>query len=117
MSENKGYHAHVYYDAGSKAAAEKLREELIAKFKVEPGVFSDPPIGPHQVSQFNVMFETPEFQHIVPWLMMHREGLNVLVHPLTDSSYDDHTDYAMWLGNPVALKTEILRHAPVGDNL
>ena len=117
MSDVKGYHAHVYYDAETKPAAAKLRAAIVEKFKVEPGGFSDEPRGPHPVSQFNVIFEAPEFQHIVPWLMLNREGLDVLVHPLTESSYDDHTAYAMWLGAPVPLKTEILRHAPVGDHL
>ena len=64
MSENKGYHAHVYYDAATKPAAEKLRAALLGKFKVEAGAFSDAPIGPHPVSQFNVMFETPEFEQV-----------------------------------------------------
>ena len=45
--------------------------------------------------------------------MLNRDGLDVLVHPLTDSSYNDHTAFAMWLGAPVALKTDTLRHAPV----
>ncbi len=117
MSENKGYHAHVYYSAATKPAAAKLRDAIIAKFNVEPGGFSDAPQGPHPISQFNVMFETPEFQNIVPWLMLNREGLDVLVHPLTESSYNDHTANVMWLGTPVALKTDILRHAPVPDRL
>ena len=117
MSENKGYHAHVYYNAETKPKAAALREAIIAKFKVEPGGFSDDPAGPHPISQFNVIFETPEFEKVVPWLMLNRDGLDVLVHPLTDSSYNDHTGYAMWLGAPVALKTEILRHAPVRDSL
>ena len=117
MSEIKGYHAHVYYDAATRPVAEKVRARLLDKFKVEPGAFSDPPIGPHPISQFNVIFEAPEFQHVVPWLMQHRGGLDVLIHPLTDSSYNDHTALAMWLGSPVALKTETLRHAPVSDNL
>jgi len=117
MSENKGYHAHVYYDAATKPAAAKLREAILAKFKVEPGGFSDEPVGPHPVSQFNVIFETPEFPNIVPWLMLNRDGLDILVHPLTDSSYNDHTAFAMWLGAPVALKTNTLRHAPVRDSL
>jgi aromatic ring-cleaving dioxygenase len=117
MSENKGYHAHVYYDAGTKDKAARLRDSLRDKFKVEGGALSDEPRGPHPVSQFNVIFETPEFEHIVPWLMLNRDGLDILVHPLTDSSYNDHTAYAMWLGSPVALKTDILRHAPVGDHL
>jgi DOPA 4,5-dioxygenase len=111
MSEVTGYHAHVYYDATTKPAAAKLREALIGKFKVEPGAFSDEPRGPHPVSQFNVIFETPEFQDIVPWLMLNREGLDVLVHPLTDSSYEDHTANAMWLGTPVALHTDRLRRS------
>lgn len=117
MSEVKGYHAHVYYDAATKPTAERLRDALLGKFKVEAGAFSDAPIGPHPISQFNVIFETPEFPQVVPWLMLNRDGLDVLVHPLTDSSYNDHTAFAMWLGAPVALYTERLRHAPVGDHL
>ena len=117
MSENKGWHAHVYYNAETKGKAAKLSETLRAKFKVEGGTLSDEPRGPHPISQFNIIFEAPEFQEVVPWLMLNREGLDILVHPLTDSSYNDHTAYAMWLGQPVALKTEILRHAPVGDAL
>ena len=117
MSENKGYHAHVYYDAETKPKAAKLSATLRDKFKVEGGALSDEPRGPHPISQFNVIFETPEFETIVPWLMLNRDGLDILVHPLTDSSYNDHTDFAMWLGTPVSLKTEILQHRPVGDAL
>ena len=117
MSGIKGYHAHVYYNAATKPAAAKLRDTIIGNFKVEPGGFSDEPAGPHPISQFNVIFETPEFQNLVPWLMLNREGLDVLVHPLTESSYNDHTANAMWLGAPVALKTDMLRHAPVRDSL
>jgi len=117
MSENKGYHVHVYYDAETKAKAAALRETLAEKFEVEAGALSDEPRGPHPISQFAVIFETPEFEKIVPWLMLNRDGLDMLVHPLTDSSYNDHTAYAMWLGAPVALRTETLRHAPVGDAL
>src|SRR5258708_40184280 len=109
MSENKGYHAHVYYNAETKARAAKLSATLIGKFKVEGGALSDEPRGPHPIPQFNVIFETPEFQNIVPWLMLNRGGLDVLVHPLTDSSYDDHSKNALWLGTPVPMKLDILR--------
>jgi aromatic ring-cleaving dioxygenase len=108
VSEIRGYHAHVYYDPATKPAAAQLREALLGKFKTEPGGFSDEPRGPHPISQFNVIFETAEFQTIVPWLMLNREGLNVLVHPLTDSNYDDHSKNALWLGTPVPLKLEVL---------
>ena len=108
MTKVKGYHAHVYFDAGTRPAAERLRDTLVGMFAVEAGAFADGPRGPHPVPQFNVIFEIPEFHKIVPWLMLNREGLDVLVHPLTQSNYDDHTRYALWLGNPVALKLERL---------
>ena len=109
MTELKGYHAHVYYNADTKPLAAKLRETIIGKFTVEPGAFSDEPRGPHPISQFNVTFEVPEFQNIVPWLMLNHDGLDVLIHPLTESSYDDHSKNAMWLGTPVPMRLDILR--------
>jgi aromatic ring-cleaving dioxygenase len=109
MTEATGYHAHVYFDPTTRPVAERLREIILSRFTVKPGGFSDAPIGPHPVSQFNVMFQTDEFQRIVPWLMLNRQGLNVLVHPLTDDMVDDHSDYALWLGSPVALKLDTMK--------
>ena len=114
MSEIKGYHAHVYYDAATKPKAAKLRDTIIGKFKVEPGGFSDEPRGPHPISQFAVIFETPEFQNVVPWLMLNRDGLDVLVHPLTEDAVEDHSSFAIWLGNPVPLRLNTLPHGRGG---
>ena len=63
MTELKGYHAHVYYDPATRPTAERLRDAIISQFAVRPGAFSDEPIGPHPISQFNVIFETEEFQN------------------------------------------------------
>ena len=109
MTEIKGYHAHVYYNAATRRIAEGLRETIIKRFAVEPGNFSDEPRGPHPSSQFNVIFKTGEFQNIVPWLMLNREGLDVLIHPLTESSYDDHSKNALWMGTPVPMRLDILQ--------
>ena len=109
MTENRGFHAHIYYDAETKPRAAKLREAMLATFKCEPGAFSDAPIGPHPISQFNITFEVPQFQDIVPWLMFNRDGLDVLIHPLSESSYDDHSKNAMWLGTPVPMRLDVLR--------
>jgi DOPA 4,5-dioxygenase len=108
MTPVKGYHAHVYFDATTRSCAERLREALLSQFAVKPGAFADEPRGPHPVPQFNMIFEASEFQHIVPWLMLNRDNLDVLVHSLSPSNYDDHTKYAMWLGKPVPLKLERL---------
>jgi DOPA 4,5-dioxygenase len=110
MSEIKGYHAHIYYDSDSKPAAARLRETLGGRFAaVEIGGLSDEPRGPHPISQFVAIFECSEFQEVVPWLMLNRDGLDVLVHPLTESSYDDHSKNALWLGTPVPMRLDILR--------
>jgi DOPA 4,5-dioxygenase len=55
------------------------------------------------------MFTTAQFEKIVPWLMLNRQSLDVLVHPLTDNSYDDHSRYAVWLGSPVPLRLNTMR--------
>ena len=51
MTELKGYHAHVYYDAATKPVAERLRETIVGKFAVTPGAFSDEARGPERRSE------------------------------------------------------------------
>ena len=106
-----GYHAHVYYDADSRATAEQLAEALTDKFAVELGGFFDEPIGPHPVANLQIIFSTAEFASVVPWLMLNRRGLDVLIHPLTDDSVRDHDTDCAWLGTPVALKLQVLSRA------
>ena len=106
MTEIKGYHAHVYYNSDTRRIAERLRATIVSNFAVQPGAFTDEPDDPHPISQFSVVFRTDEFQEIVPWLMLNHEDLNVLIHPLTESSFDDHSKHALWIGTPVALRLE-----------
>ena len=106
MTEIRGYHAHVYYNADTRKIAEGLRDTIANRFGVEPRALSDEPRGPHPIPQFNVIFKVEEFQTIVPWLMLNHEGLDVLIHPLTESSYDDHSKNALWIGTPVPMRLE-----------
>jgi aromatic ring-cleaving dioxygenase len=101
-----GYHAHVYYDAAIKPVAEHFHARLSAAYPVEMGQFSGERVGPHPVSQFQIIFTRKLFAEVVPWMMLNREGLDILVHPLTDDMVDDHTVYALWLGSPIKLKLE-----------
>jgi DOPA 4,5-dioxygenase len=41
--------------------------------------------------------------------MLNREGLDVVIHPLTGNSVEDHSRYALWLGNPVSLRLTALQ--------
>jgi aromatic ring-cleaving dioxygenase len=106
-----GYHAHVYYSTETKPVAERLAAALRDRFSVRIGGLFDEPVGPHPVANLQVIFGTDEFPNIVPWLMLNREGLDILIHPLTDDSVDDHSLYAMWLGSPVALKLDTLHRS------
>src|SRR5262249_60355523 len=76
--------------------------------QVEIEAFRDTPRGPHPSANVLVIFKPDQFAHVVPYLMMHRDGLDVLIHPLTEDAVEDHTNFAMWLGKPVALKNDTL---------
>jgi aromatic ring-cleaving dioxygenase len=91
------YHAHIYYDDASRNNAARLRKTIERKFKVEMGRWRDEPVGPHPQPMYQVKFKPREFAKIVPWLMLNRAGLNILVHPETTSAYVDHAINALWL--------------------
>ena len=109
LSATQGYHAHIYYDAETRPIAERLREAIGNRFGVELGRWRDEPVGPHPAPMYQAAFPAAEFPRIVPWLMLNRGGLSVLVHPETDDAYDDHTIHALWLGAPLPLRVEGLR--------
>ena len=106
---NLGYNAHIYYDPTStRAVAEGVCAALGAQCQVEIEAFRDTPSGPHPSANVLVIFTPDQFAHVVPYLMVHRDGLDVLVHPLTEDAVEDHSSYAIWLGNPVELKLHTL---------
>ena len=106
-----GYHAHVYYDPGTRAAAEALRQVLGERFPVQLGRWHDEKVGPHLKSSYQVAFATAIFPQIVPWLMLNRGGLSILVHPLTGDELADHAQFALWLGPQLGLNLDALRQA------
>jgi aromatic ring-cleaving dioxygenase len=106
-----GYHAHIYYDpATTREAAARLREGLGAAFpQATLGNWHDEAVGPHTVAMYQVAFDIADFATLVPWLMLNRDELDVLVHPLAGNAYNDHTVYAMWLGEKLPLRLDVLR--------
>ena len=107
--ENLGYHAHIYYDpAKTRSVAERVCAAVGDKFRVEIDGFRDGPVGPHPIANVLVIFKPAEFERVVSYLMLNREGLDVLVHPLTEDAVEDHSSFAIWLGNPVELRLNTL---------
>ena len=86
-NEIRGYHAHVYYDPSSRPRAAELRAAIEEQFEVVMGRWRDEPVGPHPQSMYQVAFAPEEFARVVPWLMLNRAGLNVLVHPETGARH------------------------------
>lgn len=78
------------------------------KFHAQIGGFFGDPVGPHPVANLQIIFAPADFANLVPWLMLNRSGLTVLIHPLTDNSVRDHEADGAWLGTPVPLKLHVL---------
>jgi aromatic ring-cleaving dioxygenase len=95
----RSYHAHIYFDGpAQRGVAEALREEIAQRFSVLIGSWHDRLVGPHMRPMYQVAFSTAEFARFVPWVMINRRGLTVLIHPNTGRPKADHLTHAMWLG-------------------
>ncbi|MBU7585569.1 MAG: 4,5-dioxygenase [Nostoc sp. TH1S01] len=104
-----GFHAHIYYDPETRDVAAKIREELGVRFEVILGRWRDQPVGPHPKSMYQVAFAPEQFSQVVPWLMLNRGDLDILVHPETGDDVTDHTAHALWLGNKLELNIQVLQ--------
>jgi aromatic ring-cleaving dioxygenase len=104
-----GYHAHVYYDQTTRASAEWLRDRIEQNFVVRMGRWRETPVGPHPKSMYQIAFDTSVFALLVPWLMLNRRGLSIMIHPETGNAYSDHAFNALWLGEPLKLRLWTLR--------
>ena len=102
------WHAHVYFDATTRAHAERVRSGIAQRFKVQLGRWHEVPVGPHTAPMYQVAFDVTVFAGLVPWLALHREGLSVLVHPNTLAPRADHLVHALWLGPALPLRSDVL---------
>jgi DOPA 4,5-dioxygenase len=104
-----GYHAHIYYDEASRDRAAWLREQVALRFAVVLGRWREKPVGPHPQAMYQIAFKVSEFEKLVPWLMLNRQDLVILVHPETGDDVADHDVYPLWLGEKLDLNIDILR--------
>ena len=107
----KDYHAHVYYDpAQSRDRAEHLRQRVAEVFPAAKlGRWHDELVGPHTQSMYQIAFPTDMLAAFVPWLMLNRNGLTILLHPETGDDRTDHTAHAAWFGAVLPLRLEAFK--------
>jgi aromatic ring-cleaving dioxygenase len=116
MQSIRSYHAHLYFRTPEeRATALRLRAWMGERFLVQLGRVHDVPVGPHSAPMYQVAFATDAFSSFVPWLMLNRSGLSVLVHPNTGRALDDHLVHALWLGTPLPVREEVLSNDPHSD--
>lgn len=101
------YHAHIYFSAEQRPAAEALRDH----FRDQPhilfvGPMRDRPVGPHPIPQYEIHFAEASRPGVIA--AIEASGLRALVHPLTDDDLADHTRLAHWIGAPLALDLTVL---------
>ncbi len=116
---NAPYHAHIYFTDGQRAAAETLRDGFTSRTGAmdEPrilfvGRMTDGGAGPHPIPQYEVHFLGRSLPGVIA--AIEASGLRALVHPLTDDDLADHTDLAVWIGEPLDLDLAVLD--PPGRN-
>jgi aromatic ring-cleaving dioxygenase len=103
------YHAHIYYDPRTtRGHAERLRSRVAVEFpRAKLGRWHDELVGPHTQSMFQIAFPAALLEAFLPWLMLNRDGLSVLLHPETGDDYRDHSAHAAWLGIAVPLRLDV----------
>ena len=104
-----GWHAHIYYDPTTRAAAEMLRAAIAGRFPTAVlGRWHDKPVGPHPTSMYQVAFAPEVMAGLLSFLALHRAALTVLVHPDTGRPRADHTAHALWMGTILPLDLGVL---------
>ncbi len=95
------WHAHVYFDASTRAAAWALRERIEPALQghFEMGRFHEKTVGPHPMWSYQLAFPAAHFAQVVGWLALNHGALDVFIHPNTDDELRDHRDSALWLGH------------------
>lgn len=103
-----GFHAHVYFDADTVEQARELCMQAAARFPLTMGRVHEKPVGPHPDWSCQLAFRPAVFGDLIPWLALHRAGLVVFIHPISDNDLVDHRDRAMWMGAVRPLDLSVL---------
>ncbi len=113
----ENYHAHVYFNADTRDKAKRVREAVEKRFDIEMGRWHEKMVGPHPRWSYQIAFQPPVLDEIVPWLMVNREGLTIFLHPNTGDDLAAHIEHGAWLGPSADLNIEFFtKYAGTGGD-
>ncbi|HEY5723831.1 MAG TPA: DOPA 4,5-dioxygenase family protein [Allosphingosinicella sp.] len=106
IADDAPCHAHIYFSADQRAAAERLRDSFVMQARsgdeiLFVGRMTDGKAGPHPIPQYEVHFLGRSLRDVVA--AIEQSGLRALVHPLTDDDLADHTTLGQWIGERLEL--------------
>lgn len=101
------YHAHIYFDQQTITFAAALCAEAGQRFGVKIGRVHEKLVGPHPKWSCQIKFTSNDFDQLVPWLDLKRNGLSILIHADTGNDLEDHTLHAYWLGERLELNLSL----------
>jgi DOPA 4,5-dioxygenase len=124
------YHLHVYFhDVRTQAIAFAFRAAVIdavnckdfiaivdgitlPRLNKTPPSVNLKPVGPHPCGSFEVWVPQEHLSGLLSLAMALRNGLSMLLHPLSSNELQDHTKNAIWLGKPLSLGLDNLKDRP-----
>ena len=117
IADDAPCHAHIYFSAEQRAAAEALRDSFARQAEsgdeiLFVGRMTDGKAGPHPIPQYEVHFLGRSLAAVITAIKA--SGLRALVHPLTDDDLADHTTLGQWIGE--ALELDLTTLDPAGMN-
>ena len=101
------YHFHLYFNSNQIELATKLASKISEEFVLPVGRVWDRPVGPHPVNSCQITVPKDKFESLASWLLVHRQGLDVFIHPQGNDDLADHRDHIMWIGRSYDLKLDI----------
>ena len=109
MREIEGYHSHIYFNAETLDRAKALAERAGEQLPVEVGRVHEKPVGPHPMWSCQLSYRPEDFEQVMSWLAMNRDGLTIFTHPLTGDVIAEHRDFAMWMGSVEKINIAVLQ--------
>ncbi|MFU8925975.1 DOPA 4,5-dioxygenase family protein [Acinetobacter puyangensis] len=104
------YHLHFFFDLEQNADVEMIHQalgqDLPKQVKIFPLLLR--PAGPLPKPMFMLEFGQESLDTVLEQLQPYQTQYSIFIHPDLENEYLAHTQYAIWLGQPLKLNLDAL---------